>query len=154
MPAKPILQAKVSPLSYRSGNRSYTSVYKDFSKRDQKAAQSLYKNINKKDTHAFPLSPSTPQDRSFIARLSIPEEKFLLIKSKGKVLGATINDILMAAYFYSLYELAGFSKDESVSISAAIDLRRHLKSMNNTGYTNHTAWMQCKKRYRCRRIRQ
>lgn len=138
------VENKVSPLSYRSGNRSYTSVYKDFSKRDQKAAQSLYKNINKKDTHAFPLSPSTPQDRSFIARLSIPEEKFLLIKSKGKVLGATINDILMAAYFYSLYELAGFSKDESVSISAAIDLRRHLKSMNNTGYTNHTAWMQCK----------
>ena len=132
----------ISPLELRKGSRSYTTVYKDFSPRDQKAAQNLYRNINKKDDHAFPLTKSSDSDKSFIARRKIPAEKFALIKSEGKKHGATINDMLTAAYFYSLYELAGFRKDESVSISCAIDLRRHLKSTDNTGYTNHTAWMQ------------
>ena len=66
-----------------------------------------------------------------------------MIKTEGKKHGATINDMLVAAYFYSLYELAGFDPSESVSISCAIDLRRHIKDMSDTGYTNHTAWMQC-----------
>lgn len=133
-----------SPLELRNGSRSYTSVYKDLSPRDQRAAQKLYKNINKKDDHAFPLTKNSPEDKSFIARRKISAEKFRLIKSEGKRYGATINDMLLAAYFYSLYELAGFGREESVSISSAIDLRRHLKSVDETGYTNHTAWMQVK----------
>ena len=134
----------VSPLDFRTGNRSYTSVYKDLSKTDQKAAQNLYRNINKKDNHAFPLTEKLRDDKSFIARKTFSADTFLKIKSEGKKHGATINDMLMAAYFYSLYELAGFGKNESVSISCAIDLRRHLKSNEDLGYTNHTAWMQCR----------
>ena len=137
-------EKKISPLSYRSGKRAYTSVYKDFSNADRKAAQNLYRNINKKDEHAFPFTPDSPEDKSFIAKRTFSEDTFLKIKTKGKSLGATINDMLMAAYFYSLYEIAGFSEDESVSISCAIDLRRHIKSVENMGYTNHTSWMQCK----------
>ena len=66
------------------------------------------------------------------------------IKAAGKAHGATINDLLTAAYFHSVYELAGFDKNESVSISCAIDLRRHIKDSSDTGVTNHTAWMQCR----------
>ncbi len=138
------IDSGISPLDFRTGNRSYTSVYKDFSNSDKKAAQNLYRNINKKDDHAFPLSEKSKNDRSFITRKSFDAETFLKIKNEGKKLGATINDMLMAAYFYSLYELAGFNKSDSVSISCAIDLRRHLSSNDNLGYTNHTAWMQCR----------
>lgn len=134
----------ISPLDIRKGSRSYTTIYKDFSPNDQKAAQNLYRNINKKDNHGFPLTKDNPDDKSFIARKIIPAEKFLKIKTEGKKYGATINDMLTAAYFYSLYELSDFGEDESVSISCAIDLRRHIKSMEETGYTNHTAWMQCR----------
>ena len=135
---------KVSPLDFRTGNRAYTSVYKDLSRTDQKVAQNLYRNINKKDSHAFPFTEKSSEDKSFIARKTFDAETFAKIKTEGKKLGATINDMLMAAYFYSLYELAGFGRDESVSISCAIDLRRHLKSNDDLGYTNHTAWMQCR----------
>lgn len=138
------VQNKISPLDIRSGSRSYTEVYNDFSPRDQKAAQNLYKNINKKDNHRFPLTESKPDDKSFIARKVIPADKMMSLKAVGKKHGATINDMLTAAYFYSLYELAGFEKSESVSISCAIDLRRHIKDNSDMGYTNHTAWMQCK----------
>lgn len=138
------VQNKISPLDIRSGSRSYTEVYNDFSTKDQKAAQNLYKNINKRDNHRFPFTESKPEDKSFIARKVISAEKMMNLKAVGKNHGATINDMLTAAYFYSMYELAGFEKSESVSISCAIDLRRHIKDNSEMGYTNHTAWMQCK----------
>lgn len=133
----------ISPLELRSGTRSYKSVYNDFAPAERKAAMNLYKNVCAKDKHAFPLTESKPDDYSFIARRTIAAEKFPLIKAAGKKRGATINDMLTAAYFYSLYELAGFGSDESVTISCAIDLRRHMKDMSGTGITNQTSWMQC-----------
>lgn len=134
---------KISPINLKEGSRSYSEVYGDFKPSDQRAAQNLYRNINKKDEHRFPLTEPKQYDKSFIARREINAEKFLDLKLTGKKHCATINDMLLAAYFYSLYELANFDKSESVSISCAIDLRRHIKRPENTGVTNHTAWMQC-----------
>ena len=138
------LENKISPIDLRTGTRAYESVYEDFSKAQRKMAENLYKNINSKDDHAFPLSKSEKTDKSFIARRKLSAEMFDKIKAAGKAHGATINDMLLTAYFYSLYELAGFDKSESVSISCAIDLRRHIKNSENQGVTNHTAWMQCR----------
>lgn len=138
------LENGTTPIDVREGSRSYKNIYKDFNPADKKAAENLYRNINKSDKHRFPFAEATPEDKSFIARKIISADKFLKIKSEGKKYGATINDMIMAAYFYSLYELAGYEDNESVCISSAIDLRRHLNDLEDTGYTNHTAWMQCR----------
>lgn len=138
------IQKGISPVDLRTGTRSYDSVYEDFTATEKKVATNLYKNINSKDNHGFPFTPNNIRDKSFIARKKIPASKFNEIKTAGKKHGATINDMLLTAYFYSLYELAGFDSKESVSISCAIDLRRHLKDTDGQGITNHTAWMQCK----------
>ena len=58
-------------------------------------------------------------------------------------MGATINELLLASYFYSVYELAGYPKTDKVMISNAIDLRRHMDNVEDKGFTNHTSWMQC-----------
>lgn len=134
----------ISPVDLKTGTRSYESVYEDFTAGEKKMAKNLYKNINSKDTHGFPFTPNNILDKSFIARRKIPAEKFDRIRATGKAHGATINDMLLTAYFYSLYELAGFDKNESISISCAIDLRRHIKDASGQGVTNHTAWMQCR----------
>lgn len=136
-------EKKISPIGLRTGSRAFEEVYSGFSRTETRMAKNLYKNINEKDTHAFPLTPDNIRDKSFIARRKIDEETFLKIKTTGKALGATINDMLVTAYFYSLYELAGYDPSERVSISCAIDLRRHIKDTGNMGITNHTAWMQC-----------
>lgn len=133
----------IAPINLRQGTRSYDSVYSNFSKTQEKMARNLYKNVCAKDTHAFPLSEKSKDDFSFIAKRKISEDVFLKIKSAGKSKGATINDMLLAAYFYSLYELSSWQADESVTISCAIDLRRHLKDTEGQGVTNHTAFMQC-----------
>ncbi len=137
------LENKISPIDLKSGSRSFEEVYSDFSSTEKKMAENLYKNVCAKDDHKFPLTPDSIRDRSFIARRKFDKEKFSRLRASGKNLGATVNDMLVAAYFYSLYELAGFKRDESVTISCAIDLRRHMKDTSETGITNQTAFMQC-----------
>lgn len=134
----------VSPVDLRTGTRAYDSVYEDFSESEKRIAKGLYKNINSKDEHGFPFTPNSIHDRSFIAKRKIPASRFDEIRATGKKHHATINDMILTAYFCALYELAGFDKNDSCSISCAIDLRRHLHDDKTQGVTNHTAWMQCK----------
>ncbi len=138
------IESGISPVDLRTGTRSYESVYEDFSTGEKKLAKNLYKNVNSKDDHGFPFTPNNIRDKSFIAKRKIPASKFDEIRFAGKKHGATINDMLLTAYFYALYELAGFDSREGISISCAVDLRRHLKSSEGQGVTNHTAWMQCR----------
>ena len=134
----------VSPIALRTGTRSYEAVYEDFTPGERRMAKKLYKNINTPDKHGFPFTPDNIQDSSFIARRRFSAETFDKLRASGKKRGATINDMILTAYFYSLYELAGFDESEGISISCAIDLRRHIKDSAGQGITNQTAWMQCK----------
>ena len=134
----------ISPIALRTGTRSYETVYEDFTAGERRMAKGLYKNINTKDNHGFPFTPDNIADKSFIARRRFSAETFNQLRASGKKRGATINDMILAAYFHSLYELAGFNESEGISISCAIDLRRHIKDNTNQGITNQTAWMQCK----------
>ena len=133
----------ISPVEFRTGSRSYDDVYSGFSKTEAGVAQRLFKNINAKDNHKFPLTPNNIRDKSFIARKKFSEDTLARLKFKGKELGATINELLLASYFYSVYELAGYPKTDKVMISNAIDLRRHMDNVEDKGFTNHTSWMQC-----------
>ena len=133
----------ISPIKYRTGSRAYTDVYTGFGKMESGVAQRLFKNINARDDHKFPLTSDSIRDTSFIARKKFNEDILSKLKIKGKELGATINEMLLTAYFYSVYELAGFPPSDQLMISSAIDLRRHMDSVDDKGFTNHTAWMQC-----------
>ena len=133
----------VSPIEYRTGSRAYTDVYSGFSQMESGVARRLFKNINARDNHKFPLTKNSIRDASFIARKKFSEETLAKLKAKGKEMGATVNEMLLAAYFYSVYELAGFPASDQVMISSAIDLRRHMETVADKGFTNHTAWMQC-----------
>ena len=138
------VEKKISPIDLRTGSRSYEEVYSGFSRTETKMAKNLYKNVCAKDDHAFPLTPDSIRDVSFIAKRKIDADRFKKLRAAGKPYHATVNDLLVAAYFYSLYELADYDVSDSVTISCAIDLRRHMTDTEHTGITNHTAWMQCR----------
>jgi NRPS condensation-like uncharacterized protein len=78
------LENKISPIDLRTGTRAYESGYEDFSKAQRKMAENLYKNINSKDDHAFPLSKSEKTDKSFIARRKLSTEMFDKIKAAAR----------------------------------------------------------------------
>lgn len=133
----------IVPTNFKHGSRSYEEIYGDFSKGEEEMARNLFKNVSSKDDHRFPLTEKSDSDRSFIAKRKLSEDSLSKMKKTGKELNATVNDVLTAVYFYSLYELAGYDLKDSVTISCAIDLRRHLDSADDLGITNHTAFMQC-----------
>ena len=137
------IEKGISPIEYRTGSRAYTDVYSGFSQMESGVARRLFKNINARDNHKFPLTKNNIRDTSFIAKRNFSEETLAKLKAKGKEMGATVNEMLLAAYFYSVYELADFPATDQVMISSAIDLRRHMDSVADKGFTNHTAWMQC-----------
>ena len=64
------------------------------------------------------------------------------MRELSKKMGITVNDAIMAMVFRSLYELCGLKDDDSLTVSCAIDLRKHIVEGGlKGGLTNHTAWM-------------
>lgn len=135
-----------SALQMKEGSRSFDQVYSKLEGEDLKKARNLYKNVSKtEDKVSFPWSESKDTDSNQIVRRVIDEEKFLKMKAVSKKLGITINDAIMAMVFRSLYELCGLKDDDSVTVSCAIDLRKHIvEGGAHGGLTNHTAWMACR----------
>lgn len=136
----------------KMGNRSHMAVYECLSPDARKAALRLFKNINTKDDDFFPLAPSTPEDHTMLIRRKLPSGMLRQLHEVAQKRKATMNDLLLAAYFHSLYEIAGFADDRKISISCAIDLRRHLKGEALKSITNHTSWMQCEVQQKGARI--
>ena len=133
----------ISPLNLRTGSRAYDKIYTSFPREEERQARRLYKNVYAKKTRTFPLTPDSPHDHSFIMRRTIDAPRFCRIREGGKRHGATVNDLLVTAFFNSMYELAGYPDSDGLVIPCAIDLRRHLNDLNGVGLTNHSAYIQC-----------
>ena len=72
----------------------------------------------------------------------IEEDDFEKMKAVSKKLGITVNDAIMATVFRAMYEMCGLDDDASLTVSCAIDLRKHIVERGlKGGMTNHTAWM-------------
>lgn len=133
-----------APEKMKMGDRAYTAVYECFSPDKRKGALRQLKNINEKDDSFFPLTPEAEGDRIMIIHRKLPAGMLPRMRACAKKTGATVNDLILTAYFESLYEIAGYDAGRGLSISCAIDLRRHLSGPAKESITNHTAWMQCR----------
>lgn len=132
-------------LQIKTGSRSHLMIYSGLSEEDKKIAKGLYKNISAlPDKHRFPLAPKTKEDINRLVKHKIPADKFETLRKIGKDRGYTVNDIMLALYIKSLYEVGNFDKNERITIPSMVDLRRHLAQGGmETGLTNHTGFMPC-----------
>lgn len=132
-------------LEIKTGSRSYDAVYSKLTPEEEEVARGLYKNISQiKDEHYFPLTPDSPADVTRICRRKVGKQLFADFRKIGKALGVTVNDLMLAFYVRSLYEIGMFRDDERLTIPCMVDLRRHIVDGGlNTGLTNHTGFMQC-----------
>lgn len=131
------------PVDFRNGTRSYKAVYGDMSAEDQKAAKKLFDNVSANDKHHLPFTEKSKADRKILVRKKVDAAIFEAARLKAKALGATVNDLISASYIRAFYEISGCPETERVGISCAVDLRRYIKSIDNTGYTNHTTFIPC-----------
>ncbi|MBO5776761.1 MAG: hypothetical protein J6R35_05255 [Clostridia bacterium] len=126
----------------KNGTRSADQVYSKLPKEDKKIAKSLYKNITEEDSKiAFPFAKRTKEDHCRLIREKLNAEDFLKIKAKGKAQGATINDVLVAAYFRALYKKID-TKGKDITVPCMYDLRRYMGG-ETYGLTNLIGFMPC-----------
>lgn len=124
-------------------SRAYERVYDDMSEADRKAAKKLFAAVSSKDKHTLPFSKATSADKKMLVRKKIGADVFEPARLKAKEYGATANDLISAAYIAAFYDVTGCPESERVGIACAADLRRYIKSPENIGYTNHTAFIPC-----------
>ncbi len=132
-------------INIKTGTRSYEQVYTKLDDIDSETAKKLYKNISSvKDTHYFPLSPQSDDDKPRINLRKIDAETFEAFRQTGKKYGVTVNDLMLTVYIHSLYEFADYPKTDTLTIPCMVDLRRHIEGGSDAGgLTNHTGFMQC-----------
>ncbi len=132
-----------SPVNFTTGSRSFKEVYKDFSKEDYKAAKRLLANHSAHCKYTLPFTPERESDKPVIVRRHVNSDIFKAACAAAKKIGASVNDLLAAAYIDAIYEITGCPNNEEISISCAVDLRRHIKDLSRIGITNHTTFMKC-----------
>ena len=132
-----------SPLCFSVGSRAYTEVYKDMPKDFQKKAKKQLANVSPRDKHKFPFTEDKTNTGVVIVSRKIKKEYFDKAVSYTKSQGGTVNDLLVASYIDALKKVANFNNNESISVSCATDLRRHIKDLSTIGYTNHVSFSHC-----------
>lgn len=135
----------INKIELKTGSRAYSEVYQSLSKAEQQAAGKLYKNISAvEDKHEFPLTEPHQMDKNMICKRKVSKDVFETARQVAKKFDATANDLLLAVYIHSLYDIGNFDKNDTITIPCMVDLRRHIADGGiTTGLTNHTGFMQC-----------
>ena len=132
-----------SPVNFSTGSRNYKLIYKDMEPDFAKKAKKQLANISPKDNHILPFENLDKTDNVIIVSREVESETFSKVIKNAKIIGATVNDILLAAYIDALGKVSGMLENESISVACATDLRRHIKDLSDIGYTNHVSFIHC-----------
>jgi NRPS condensation-like uncharacterized protein len=84
---------------------------------------------------AFPAGPGNGSTRDFAIR-TLPSSWLDAVKRAGKQQGATVNDVLLAAYFQALCTTIRPPPGHPVPIMVSIDLRRYLNNPHPVSQNN------------------
>lgn len=128
-------------ITFRTGTRRYDRVYEDMEHGEQ--AKKKYKKTFAKDKKALPYTKKSKDDEIFLIKRTLPNDVLIKMISVGKECAGTLNDVFVSAYLRACYRLMECDKNESMTISCAMDLRRYIKDIDTIGYTNHTNFMPC-----------
>lgn len=134
-------KGETDKLTFRTGTRRYDRVYKDME--CGKEAKKLFKKVFTKDNHKLPYSAKCDSDKVYILRKNLTGDVIENMFKAGRECGGTFNDVFVAAYLRACYRLTQCDKNDSMTISCALDLRRYIKDVDSIGYTNHTNFMPC-----------
>lgn len=133
----------ISTLDLKSGGRGAEQLYRDMSEEDRKKAKGLMKNVSRTGVkNKFAFTDDTDSQVFFTLR-KLPPDQVGRLKAKGKALGATLNDVLVAAYARAISLFIEKSDDPRIAITCMKNLREHIKEGESEDLTNLTGFMPC-----------
>lgn len=133
-----------STVEIKQGRRDSEQVYDHMSPEKAKKAKGLYKNISQSGSDVkFPFTSSTRKEKEQVRLFRISLEKSLFdgINAARKKCNATVNDVLLAAFFRTLYNYLD-GKQSDLTIISMMDLRRYCGG-ESLGVTNLTGFAPC-----------
>ena len=111
---------------YHEGSRSAKQIYRQFNLLERlKIALLPNEPVKNKNNIYFPLSKKGNLS-PFILTHEVSQEKFHSLREYGNEHAATMNDIVLTAYYRALYEILDIKQGESLTVPCMVDLRRYL----------------------------
>lgn len=136
-----IVAGRTPDAPVKTGDRSHWQLYTGFDEEKRKVAKGLYKNVSRvKDKIKFPFVKGGELKPHVVVK-RCDEEFFDKLKAYSKSIGATINDIILAAYIRELYKITGMDRDRPLGVPCMVDLRRYIDIKDSYGYSNHVGFM-------------
>ena len=127
---------------FSDGARGYGEVYADMPKEKAKKAKMQFANTARKEKKTLPFTKKGEgTDRVHLVKFGMDADIIEKARLAGKKYGATVNDVLAAAYIDAFGKMTGHK--DSFTLSCAVDLRRYIKNPEKLGYTNHVSFMSC-----------
>lgn len=128
----------------KNGTRSNDQVYSTMADERRKRAKGLYKNQSiTEHPLKFPFSSNKKKQKAMIVKRFVEAEHFDKMKAFGKEHGATINDILLAAYFRTMFRLITVEEGQTLTIPCFTNLRKYIEGGQTEGFTNLTCMITC-----------
>ena len=127
-------EGNADALEVKNGSRAPEKVYDTVSKEDMKKLQKS--SPSSTDVRSFYPYPNEEKGRNRLVLAKIPADVMNTARKKAKELGASVNDMMMAATYHAYAKLPGVDPAQPMSINSTMDLRRHCKDGESEGLCN------------------
>ncbi len=121
-------------LQIKNGSRAPEKVYDTVSKEDMKKLQKS--SPSSTDVRSFYPYPNAEKGRNRLVLATIPGDVMNAARKKAKTVGASVNDLMMAATYHAYGKLPGVDPAAPMSINSTMDLRRHCVNGESEGLCN------------------
>ncbi|MBE6813009.1 MAG: hypothetical protein E7523_09015 [Ruminococcaceae bacterium] len=129
--------------TFRNGTRRYDAVYADMPQEMKKKAKQQIAGVSAREKRTLPFTEKDGTEQTHIVYHSVSADVMQKAIAVAKQNGATVNDLMAAAYIAAVYALTG-QEEKPLNLSCAVDLRRYMRNPEKIGYTNHTTFMYCR----------
>ena len=121
-------------LEIKNGSRAPEKVYDTVSKEDMKKLQKSSPSSTK--IRSFYPYPNEEPGRNRLVKAVIPAEVMNAARKKAKTVGASVNDMMMAATYHAYAAMDAVDAAAPMSINSTMDLRRHCVDGESEGLCN------------------
>lgn len=125
-------EGSCDPLRIKQGCRAAEQVYRGL---DAQELRSLMHDPRTGVKSTFPFPSDAEGTPSLVMRI-IPAETMAAARLRAKAIGATANDLLLAACYHAYASVPGVDPHAAMSITSMLDLRRHLAGHDSPGLSN------------------
>ncbi|MDR3185204.1 MAG: hypothetical protein LBU04_00070 [Christensenellaceae bacterium] len=125
----------------KNGSRSEMQIYDQFTPKQLEEIEGLI-SYSKKQKHkiAFPFEKSRKSARiAKINKLVINASEFAKLRTNGKKLGVSVNDIVLGAFYRVATLMIKLPQGATLGLPNMINMRRYIKGGESAGFCNLTS---------------